>query len=55
MSFGQIRELSASAINNENLFIALVFYGLRWCGLPVQDASSITRQMQLQFDPRPSL
>lgn len=33
MLFEQIKQLNISATNNENLFVALVFYGVVWCGL----------------------
>ncbi len=33
MLFEQIKQLNISATNHENLFVALVFYDLKWCGL----------------------
>ena len=33
MAFKKVKLLNISAIDNENLFVALVFYGVIWCGL----------------------
>ena len=33
IAFERIKQLNISAMNKDNLFIALVSYSLRWCGL----------------------
>lgn len=30
---GLVKQLNINAINKDNLFVALVFYGVVWCGL----------------------
>ena len=32
-AFGLIKQLNISAMNKDNLFVALVFYGVMWCCL----------------------
>ena len=32
-AFGLIKQLNINAMNKDNLFVALVFYGVIWCGL----------------------
>ena len=36
-------------MNNENLFVALVFYGIRWCGLFGQNTFFGTRSNLYTF------